>query len=202
MSADGVNDNKRRFLVAATSVVGAVGAGFVAVPFIKSWNPSAKARAAGASVLADISKLEEGQMITVEWRGKPIFIVKRTAKNLADLASQTDFLSDPDSDSSIQPEYCKNNARAYNSSEKVAIVEGVCTHLGCAPKHLPDLNNSFSGSLGNDWLGGFFCPCHGSKYDLSGRIYSGMPAPTNLPIPPHMYTTDTVILIGDDGEKV
>ncbi|MFK5894318.1 MAG: ubiquinol-cytochrome c reductase iron-sulfur subunit [Pseudomonadota bacterium] len=202
MSADEVNDNKRRFLVAATSVVGAVGAGFVAVPFIKSWNPSAKAKAAGASVLADISKLEEGQMLTVEWRGMPIFIVKRTAKNIQDLAGQTDFLSDPNSDSSKQPVYCKNNLRAYDSNESVVVVEGVCTHLGCAPKHLPDLNNSFSGSLGSDWLGGFFCPCHGSKYDLSGRVYSGMPAPTNLPVPPYAYTTDTVILIGEDGEKV
>jgi len=201
MSADEVNDNKRRFLVAATSVVGAVGAGFVAVPFLKSWNPSAKARAAGASVVADISKLEVGQMITVEWRGKPIFIVKRSEKNIKDLTEQTDFLSDPNSDNSKQPEYCKNNARAHSSNETIGIMEGVCTHLGCAPKHLPDLNNSFAGSLGSDWLGGFFCPCHGSKYDLSGRIYSGMPAPTNLPVPPYKYTTDTVVLIGEDGEK-
>ncbi|MFK5986629.1 MAG: ubiquinol-cytochrome c reductase iron-sulfur subunit [Pseudomonadota bacterium] len=201
MSAEEVNDNKRRFLVAATSVVGAVGAGFVAVPFIKSWNPSAKAKAAGASVLADISKLEDGQMVTIEWRGMPIFIVKRTAKNIKDLAEHTDFLSDPDSNDSKQPGYCKNNNRAYDSNETVAVMEGVCTHLGCAPKHLPDLNNSFSVSLGNDWLGGFFCPCHGSKYDLSGRVYNGMPAPTNLPVPPYMYKTDTVILIGEDGEK-
>jgi len=200
MSADGVDGNKRRFLVAATSVVGAVGAGFVAVPFIKSWNPSAKAKAAGAAVLADISKLEEGQMITVEWRGKPIFIVKRTDKNLTDLESHTDYLADPDSADSIQPEYCKNPGRAIKDNAKVGVMEGVCTHLGCAPKHLPDLNNSFSGSLGDDWLGGFFCPCHGSKYDLSGRIYSGMPAPTNLPIPPYSYKSDTVILIGEDGE--
>ncbi len=202
MSAEGVDVKKRRFLVASTSVVGAVGAGFVAVPFIKSWNPSAKARAAGASVLADISKLEEGQMITVEWRGMPIFIVKRTTDNLNELAKNPDYLSDPDSNDSRQPEYCKNSARANNTNDKVSIMEGVCTHLGCAPKHLPDLNNSFSGSLGSDWLGGFFCPCHGSKYDLSGRVYSGMPAPTNLPIPPHMYKSDTVILIGEDGEKV
>ncbi len=202
MNTDGVNDNKRRFLVAATSVVGAVGAGFVAVPFIKSWNPSAKARAAGASVLADISKLEEGQMLAVEWRGMPIFIVKRTDKNLKDLADNIDFLSDPNSDESRQPEYCKNTNKAYASHNKVSIMEGVCTHLGCAPKHLPDLNNSFAGSLGSDWLGGFFCPCHGSKYDLSGRVYSGMPAPTNLPVPPYMYKTDTLVLIGEDGEKV
>lgn len=201
MSAEGVNDSKRRFLVASTTVVGAVGTGFVAVPFIKSWNPSAKARAAGASVAVDLSKLEEGQMITVEWRGKPIFIVKRTDKNLKDLASHTDMLSDPNSDASLQPVYCKNHSRSIKEHEKIGIMEGVCTHLGCAPKHLPDLNNSFSGSLGNDWLGGFFCPCHGSKYDLSGRVYSSMPAPLNLPVPPYMYTTNTTVIIGEDGEK-
>lgn len=201
MSADGVDGNKRRFLVAATSVVGAVGAGFVAVPFIKSWNPSAKAKAAGAAVLADISKLEEGQMITVEWRGKPIFIVNRTDKNLKDLEGHTDYLADANSDVSIQPEYCKNHNRAIEKHAEIGVMEGVCTHLGCAPKHLPDLNNSFAGSLGDDWLGGFFCPCHGSKYDLSGRVYSGMPAPTNLPIPPYSFKSDTLILVGEDGES-
>ncbi len=201
MSTDGVNDNKRRFLVASTTVVGAVGAAFVAVPFLKSWNPSARARAAGASVAVDLSKLEEGQMITVEWRGKPIFILKRTDKNLKDLAEHTEFLSDPNSDASRQPEYCKNSNRAIPGHDKIAIMEGVCTHLGCAPKHLPDLNNSFAGSLGEDWLGGFFCPCHGSKYDLSGRVFKSMPAPLNLPIPPYKYTTDTSVLIGEDGGK-
>lgn len=201
MSADGVNNNKRRFLVASTTVVGAVGAGFVAVPFIKSWNPSARARAAGAAVKADISKLEEGQMITVEWRGKPVYIVKRNDNNLKDLENRTDFLSDPGSEASKQPDYCKNPYRARDAHKKVAVLIGVCTHLGCAPKHLPDLNNSFAPSLGSDWKGGFFCPCHGSKYDLSGRIFSGMPAPLNLPIPPYKYLSDTLILIGEDGGK-
>lgn len=200
MSAD-VDNSKRRLLVAATSVVGAVGAGFVAVPFIKSWKPSAKALAAGAPVLADISKLEEGQMITVEWRGKPVYILKRTDENLAVLNSDTDMLADVNSDASKQPEYCKNPARSYESRIKICVMEGVCTHLGCAPKYVPDLNNPFSGSLGEGWKGGFFCPCHGSIYDLSGRVYQSMPAPTNLPIPPYKYESDTVILIGQDGSK-
>jgi len=201
MSAEEVNDSKRRFLVASTTAVGAVGAGFVAVPFIKSWNPSAKAKAAGAAVKVDLSKLEEGQMITVEWRGKPVFIVKRNQKNLDDLEKHTDFLSDSNSENSVQPSYCANSARARKEHSSIAIMEGVCTHLGCAPKHLPDLNNSFAGSLGSDWLGGFFCPCHGSKYDLSGRVYSGMPAPLNLPIPPYKYLSESLVLVGEDGEK-
>lgn len=200
MSAD-VNNNKRRFLVAATSVVGAIGAGFVAVPFVKSWNPSARALAAGAPVLADISKLEEGQMITVEWRGKPVYVLKRTEENLKVLETDTDMLADINSDASKQPEYCKNPARAYDEHSKISVMEGVCTHLGCAPKYVPDLNNPFSGSLGDGWKGGFFCPCHGSVYDLSGRVYSSMPAPTNLPIPPYKYESDTVILIGQDGSN-
>ncbi|MCU7938160.1 MAG: ubiquinol-cytochrome c reductase iron-sulfur subunit [gamma proteobacterium symbiont of Bathyaustriella thionipta] len=201
MSADAVNNSKRRFLVASTSVVGAIGAGFVAVPFVKSWNPSTKALAAGAPVLADISKLEEGQMITVEWRGKPVYILKRTDDNLNVLESDVDMLADVNSDASKQPEYCKNSARAYDKHKKISVMEGVCTHLGCAPKYLPDLNNPFSGSLGSDWKGGFFCPCHGSIYDLSGRVYKSMPAPTNLPIPPHMFKSETVILIGQDGSN-
>ncbi|MCN4143883.1 MAG: ubiquinol-cytochrome c reductase iron-sulfur subunit [Thiohalomonas sp.] len=201
MSADAVSNSKRRFLVAATSVVGAVGAGFVAVPFVKSWNPAAKALAAGAPVLADISKLEEGQMITVEWRGKPVYILKRTDENLKVLESDVDMLADVNSDLSKQPEYCKNIARSYDAHKKISLMEGVCTHLGCAPTYVPDLNNPFAGSLGADWKGGFFCPCHGSIYDLSGRVYKSMPAPTNLPVPHHMFKSDTVILIGQDGSN-
>lgn len=201
MSADGVNSSKRRFLVASTSVIGAVGAGFVAVPFIKSWNPSAKALAAGAPVVADISKLEEGQMITVEWRGKPIYIVKRTAENLKVLESDVGMLADANSDMSRQPDYCKNTARAYDKHSAVGVMEGVCTHLGCAPAYVPDLNNPFAGSLGEGWKGGFFCPCHGSIYDLSGRVYTSMPAPLNLPIPPYYFKSETQILIGEDGSN-
>jgi ubiquinol-cytochrome c reductase iron-sulfur subunit len=202
MSADVANKSKRRFLVASTTVVGAVGAGFVAVPFIKSWSPSARALAAGAPVLADVSKLEEGQMVTVEWRGKPVYILKRTDENMKVLESDVDMLADVNSDMSKQPEYCKNPRRSYDSHKKIAVMEGVCTHLGCAPKYLPDLNNPFSGSLGADWKGGFFCPCHGSFYDLSGRVYQSMPAPLNLPIPPYMYKSESVILIGQDGSNV
>jgi len=144
MSAEEVNENKRRFLVATTSPVAAVGAGFVAVPFIKSWKPSAKAKAAGAAVLADVSKLEAGQMLTIEWRGKPIFIVKRNETNLKNLKESTSFLADANSDNSLQPDYCKNSGRTRKENEAVIIMEGVCTHLGCAPKHFPDLNNMFS----------------------------------------------------------
>ena len=201
MSTDAVNNSKRRFLVASTTVVGAVGAAFVAVPFIKSWLPSAKALAAGAPVLADVSKLEEGQMIIVEWRGKPVYILKRTDGNMQVLESDIDMLADPSSDMSKQPAYCKNTARAYDKYTKITVMEGVCTHLGCAPKYVPDLNNPFAGSLGKDWKGGFFCPCHGSFYDLSGRVYKAMPAPTNLPIPPHVFKSDSVILIGQDGSN-
>ena len=201
MSTDAVNNSKRRFLVASTTVVGAVGAAFVAVPFIKSWLPSAKALAAGAPVLADVSKLEEGQMIIVEWRGKPVYILKRTDENMQVVESDIDMLADPSSDMSKQPAYCKNTARAYDKHTKITVMEGVCTHLGCAPKYVPDLNNPFAGSLGSDWKGGFFCPCHGSFYDLSGRVYKSMPAPTNLPIPPYVFKSDSVILIGQDGSN-
>ena len=202
MSADdAVNESKRRFLVASTSVVGAIGAGFVAVPFIKSWNPSAKALAAGAPVLVDISKLEEGQMIKAEWRGKPVYVLKRTDANLKVLETETDMLADVNSDMSSQPDYCKNPMRAYADNPKISVMEGVCTHLGCAPKYLPDLNNPFAGSLGSDWKGGFFCPCHGSIYDLAGRVYSAMPAPLNLPVPPYSFKSDTEILVGQDGSN-
>jgi len=194
---DAVDNSKRRFLVSATTVVGAVGAGFVAVPFVKSWNPSAKALAAGAPVLADISKLEEGQMITVEWRGKPVYILRRTDDNMKVLEADIDMLADVNSDKSKQPEYCKNAGRSYDTHTKVSVMEGVCTHLGCAPKYVPDLNNPFAGSLGGDWKGGFFCPCHGSKFDLAGRVFKDVPAPKNLEIPPYRYLSDSVILVGE-----
>jgi ubiquinol-cytochrome c reductase iron-sulfur subunit len=189
-----VDLKKRRFLTVATSVVGAVGAGFVAVPFLKSWNPSEKAKAAGAPVEADISKLEPGQLVRVKWRGKPVWIVRRTEQNLSDLAKLESILADPASEQPQQPEYCKNQARSIKPEYLVAV--GICTHLGCSPTYRPEMAPV---DLGADWLGGFFCPCHGSKFDLSGRVYAGVPAPTNLEIPPHQYLTDTQILIGDDG---
>jgi ubiquinol-cytochrome c reductase iron-sulfur subunit len=196
MNADEVDLKKRRTLIAATSVVGAVGAAYVAVPFVMSMNPSARAKAAGAPVEADISKLEPGQIIRVKWRGKPVWIVRRTEQNLKDLASLDGKLADPESlVESQQPEYCKNPARAIKPEIFVAI--GICTHLGCSPTYRPDVAPA---DLGDEWLGGFFCPCHGSRFDLAGRVYKSVPAPTNLVIPPHHYTSDSKIIIGLDGE--
>ncbi|MCB1829983.1 MAG: ubiquinol-cytochrome c reductase iron-sulfur subunit [Chromatiaceae bacterium] len=194
MSADGVDLKKRRMLTAATSVVGAVGAGYVVYPFLASWAPSEKAKAAGAPVEADISKLEPGQLMRVKWRGKPVWIVRRTEKNIADLAKLDDRLVDPTSEMPQQPEYCKNPTRSRKPEFLVAV--GICTHLGCSPTFRPDLAPA---DLGPEWLGGFFCPCHGSRFDLAGRVFSGVPAPTNLVIPPYQFLSDTRILVGDDG---
>ncbi|WP_295390008.1 ubiquinol-cytochrome c reductase iron-sulfur subunit [uncultured Thiodictyon sp.] len=193
MSAPGVNQSRRRVLVAATTAVGAVGAGFVAVPFIASMNPSAKARAAGAPVEADISKLEPGALLRVKWRGKPIWIVKRTPEMLAALPTLDPRLTDPNSLVPQQPEYCKNPTRSIKPEIWVAI--GICTHLGCSPTFRPEMAPD---DLGKDWKGGFFCPCHGSRFDLAGRVFKGVPAPTNLVIPNHKYLNDTTILVGQD----
>ena len=190
MSNDGVNAGRRRFLVAATSVVGAAGAVGAAVPFVGSWFPSAKAKAAGAPVKVNISKIEPGQQIVAEWRGQPVWIIHRTEEMLAKLSAHDEQLSDPNLEVPQQPEYCKNKDRAIKA--KYAVMLGTCTHLGCAP------NESFVETA--DWDGGFVCPCHGSKFDLSGRVYKGSPAPTNLVIPPHKYLTETTLLIGEDGE--
>jgi len=194
MSADGVDLKKRRMLTAATSVVGAVGAGYVAYPFLASWAPSEKAKAAGAPVEADISKLEPGQMMRVKWRGKPVWIVRRTEKNVADLAKIEERLLDPSSELPQQPEYCKNQTRSRKPEYLVAV--GICTHLGCSPTYRPD---AAPADLGPEWVGGFFCPCHGSRFDLAGRVYSGVPAPANLVIPPYQFLSDTRILVGEDG---
>jgi len=193
MSAPGVNQSRRRLLVAATTVVGAVGAGFVAVPFIGSMNPSAKARAAGAPVEADISKLEPGALLRVKWRGKPIWIVSRTPAMLAALPTLDSQLTDPNSAVEQQPDYCKNPIRSIKPEYWIAI--GICTHLGCSPTFRPEIGPD---DLGKDWKGGFFCPCHGSRFDLAGRVFKGVPAPTNLVIPIHMYLNDTTVLVGQD----
>lgn len=193
MSAEGVDLKKRRFLTAATSVVGAVGVGFALVPFIASMQPSAKARAAGAPAEADISKLEPGQMLRVKWRGQPVWVVHRTEQNLKDMETLTGELLDPNSEAPQQPEYAKNPTRAIKPTYWVGI--GICTHLGCAPTYRPDVAPE---DLGPAWKGGFFCPCHGSLFDLAGRVYKGVPAPTNLVIPQHTYLTDTTILVGAD----
>jgi len=196
MSAQGVNKNRRRILVAATTVVGAVGAAYVAVPFIASMNPSARARAAGAPVEADISKLEPGALLRVKWRGKPVWVVNRTEKMLTLMQELDPLLADPNSESSIQPDYCKNAHRSIKPRYFVAI--GICTHLGCSPTFRPEVAPE---DLGPEWKGGFFCPCHGSRYDLGGRVFKGVPAPTNLVIPKHTYLSDTTILVGEDGGK-
>jgi len=193
MSNDGVNTGRRRFLVAATSVVGAAGAVGVAVPFVGSWVPSAKAKAAGAPVKADISKIEPGQMIIVEWRGKPVYIVRRTPEALASIKKLDDSVKDPSSAEATQPTYVTGEFRAIK--DEYLVILGLCTHLGCAPKYLPEV-----GSHGNDWLGGFFCPCHGSKFDLAGRVYKDVPAPTNLEVPPYSYESESLIVIGVDQE--
>lgn len=192
-SAPGANQNRRRVLVAATSVVGAIGAGFAAVPFIASMNPSAKARAAGAPVEADISKLEPGAMLRVKWRGKPVWIVYRTPEMLEALPSLDPELADPSSQAPQQPDYCQNPTRSIKPEFLVAI--GICTHLGCSPTFRPDVAPE---DLGANWKGGFFCPCHGSRFDLAGRVFKGVPAPTNLVIPIHTYLNDTTILVGQD----
>jgi ubiquinol-cytochrome c reductase iron-sulfur subunit len=195
MTETGVDLKKRRFLTAVTSVVGAVGVGFAAWPFLASWSPSERAKALGAPEEADISKLEPGGLLRVKWRGKVTWIVRRTEENLADLAKLDPKLADPNSEVPQQPEYCKNPHRSIKPEYFVAI--GICTHLGCSPTYRPDVGAEDMG--GEAWLGGFFCPCHGSKFDLAGRVYAGVPAPTNLVIPPHQYLSDSLLLIGEDG---
>lgn len=196
MTDDVVNKTRRRVLTAATSVVGAVGVVGAAVPFVGSWNPSAKAKAAGAPVRANIGKMEPGQMITVEWRGKPVYVVRRTPEALAGLDKVEDKLRDPESLESDQPEYVQNETRAIK--EEFLVLLGLCTHLGCAPSFRPEVGASDLG--GDDWQGGFFCPCHGSKFDMAGRVYKGVPAPTNLEIPPHRYEGDNLLIVGEDQE--
>jgi len=193
MSETGVNVGRRRFLTTATTVIGGIGAAYVAVPFVGSWQPSDKAQAAGAPVEIDISKMEEGQQITVEWRQKPVWVVRRTTAMVDELPKLKSRLRDPDSDVDMQPEYCKNIYRSRKPEYFVAV--GICTHLGCVPTYRPDI-----GSMSVDWPGGFYCPCHGSSFDLAGRVFKGVPAPTNLEIPAYKYLSDSVVLIGEDGD--
>lgn len=192
MSNNAVNTGRRRFLTAATSAVGAAGVVGIAVPFVGSWNPSAKARAAGAPVRADVSKIEPGQMVVVEWRGKPVYVLRRTEEQLASLPKLDDILKDPFSEISEQPANVDQTNRAIKAD--IMVFVGLCTHLGCAPKFRPEVGAADLG--GDEWLGGFFCPCHGSKFDLAGRVYSGVPASTNLVVPPYMFESDTTIVIG------
>ena len=197
MSSDGVNTGRRRFLTAATSAVGVAGIAGAAVPFVGSWNPSAKAKAAGAPVKADIGKIQPGQMAVFEWRGKPVYVLRRTEQQLADLPKLTGSLKDPLSEISEQPAYVDQENRAINA--EILVLVGLCTHLGCAPKHRPELGGVPT-SDGSDWVGGFFCPCHGSMFDMAGRVYKGVPASANLVIPPHRFEGESVLVIGVDQE--
>jgi len=172
--------------------VGAIG---VATPFVASWNPSAKAKAAGAPVKIDISKVRPGEQVRAEWRGKPVFILHRTPEMLAGLAKLTPMVADPNSEEPQQPVYAVNEARSIKP--EIAIIVGICTHLGCSPQFRPELAPA---DLGDDWMGGYFCPCHGSKFHLAGRVYRGVPAPTNLIVPHHKYESDSVVIIGVDEE--
>ena len=191
--SEGADLKKRRFLTTATSVVGAVGVGFAVWPFLASWQPSTRAKAAGAPVEADISKLEAGELLRVKWRGKPVWVLRRTEQNLADLSTLRDRLADPDSEVPQQPSYAQNETRSIKP--EFAVLVGICTHLGCSPTYRPEVGPA---DLGPDWVGGFFCPCHGSKFDLAGRVFKGVPAPTNLRVPPYRFVRDDLILVGQD----
>ena len=193
MTQNGVIQGRRRFLYIATGAVGAVGAVGVATPFVKSWFPSEKAKAVGAPVKVDIGNLKMGEMVIAEWRGKPVFIVRRTQEMIDVLKSDSlkARLTDPESNVEQQPEFAKNDTRSL--SEELLVVEGVCTHLGCSPKFIPEVEPQ---AYDANWQGGFFCPCHGSRFDLSGRVFAGVPAPSNLKVPPHRVDGN-ILTIGE-----
>jgi ubiquinol-cytochrome c reductase iron-sulfur subunit len=189
-------NSRRRFLVAATSVAGGIAGVAVATPFVLSMMPSERAKAAGAPVEVDIGKLEPGMLLMVEWRGRVVWILNRTPEMLATLEKLEGELADPNSERDQQPDYAKNQTRSIKPEILVAV--GLCTHLGCSPVFRKDIAPE---DLGADWLGGFFCPCHGSKFDLAGRVYSNLPAPTNMVVPPHTYLTDTRLLVGAESKE-
>jgi ubiquinol-cytochrome c reductase iron-sulfur subunit len=193
MSEMSVDGSKRRFLVAMSAAVGGVAAVGAATPFVMSMMPSARALAAGAPVEVDISKIEPGMMLTVEWRGKPVWVVNRTPEMLANLSKNDPRLTDPKSDVDQQPEYCKNPTRSIKPEFFVGV--GICTHLGCSPTYRPEVGPA---DLGADWPGGFFCPCHGSRYDLASRVFQGSPAPKNMVVPPYKYLNARKIVVGED----
>jgi len=196
MNNEGVDRSKRQFLTTALTVVGAVGTGYLAVPFLSQMQPSAKAMAAGAPVEVDISKIEPGQLIRVAWRGKPVWILSRTPEAIDILEKDTAKLADPNSQESDQPEDSNNPLRSIKPEIFIAV--GLCTHLGCSPTFRPEIAPN---DLGSDWKGGFFCPCHGSGFDLAGRVFRSVPAPTNLVVPPYRYITDTFIIIGEESTE-
>lgn len=196
MSCDDKVDCGRRRLLVATAVAGGVASVGVAVPLVSSMLPSERARAAGAPVEVDISTLGPGQMVTVEWRGKPVWVIKRTKEQLDALKKAEPDLADPASEKNKQPDYARNETRSIKPEILVAV--GICTHLGCSPTE--KFKTGAESGIGPDWPGGFLCPCHGSTFDLAGRVYKGKPAPDNLEIPPHMYLGDSRIVIGEDGK--
>ena len=195
MGNDGVeNQGRRRFLTATTAVVGAVGVGVAAVPFIKSWNPSARAKLAGAPITADITGLAEGTRLVLEWRGQPIWIVKRSKQMLDVLPTLDGRLRDPKSDNlDQQPKYARNELRSIKP--EISVLVGLCTHLGCSPEMKAEIKPE---PFDPEWKGGYFCPCHKSRFDMAGRVFQGVPAPINLLVPPHHYESDTSIVIGVD----
>ncbi len=193
MSDKSVDPSKRRFLVTMASAAGGVAALGVATPFVMSMMPSARAKAAGAPVEVDLAKVEPGMLLAVEWRGKPVWVVNRTKEMLDMLSKHEARLTDPKSEVPQQPEYCNNPTRSIKP--EYLVVVGICTHLGCSPTFRKEIGPA---DLGADWPGGWFCPCHGSRFDLAARVFNGSPAPTNLVIPPHKYLSDTKVLIGVD----
>jgi ubiquinol-cytochrome c reductase iron-sulfur subunit len=193
MSEKRPDEGKRRFLVTATGVAGGVATGAVAVPFVASMLPSERAKAAGAPVEVDLSQLEPGQMMTVEWRGKPVWVLRRTPEMLKDVKAVDDLVADPDSKRSTQPAYAKNEYRSLKPEYLVLV--GICTHLGCSPVDRLDADPQ---PFASDWKGGFYCPCHGSLYDLAGRVYKNTPAPDNLVVPPYKFLSDTKLVIGEE----
>lgn len=197
MITKNIDQGRRRFLTTAATVVGGVGAVAAAVPFVSNMNPSAKTKAIGAPVEVDISKLEPGDRMIEKWQGKPVWILRRTGEMLKDISSLNDKVSDPTSDDSAQPDYAKNEFRARE--DEFLVVIGICTHLGCSPNFVMKEEGD---SIAADWKGGFFCPCHGSRFDLAGRVFKGVPAPRNLVIPPYKFISPTRLLIGDDSEAV
>jgi ubiquinol-cytochrome c reductase iron-sulfur subunit len=195
MENKNIDQSRRRFLTTAATVVGGVGAVAAAVPFVSNMNPSAKTKAIGAPVEVDISDIEPGGRLIQKWQGKPVWILRRTEEMLKDISTLNDDVSDPKSDESAQPEYAKNEFRARK--EEFLVVIGICTHLGCSPNFVLKGEGT---SISADWKGGFFCPCHGSRFDLAGRVFKGVPAPRNLVIPPYKFISPTRLLIGDDSE--
>ena len=199
MTDDSTNTGRRRFLVGSTSALGAVGVVGAAVPFVGSWSPSAKARAAGAPVRIDISRLQEGEILgpIPAWRGRPIFVVRRNEESLAALAGMADRLADPNSEQPEQPEYATNEYRSRRP--EILVLVGLCPHLFCSPTPHVELRPE---PFDEEWRGGFFCPCHGSRFDLAGRVYSGSPASRNMQVPPYTFESDNVLVVGVDEENV